>query len=350
MRIKLLGFIVASILTNGLYPQGLTLDGGSDAFSQVKFDLLQVYTLGRVPGDFPSTSWYPFKGQRLHPALSAAISQALDEDPSLYDAYYATHKFDLTARYEGCLLRAFYEGGSEHHIYLLVYDRDAQRIHQTAEIAYSYGYEGGQGAMESWLTDLNGDGVVDILSRSWAESQIPEGDSLRATHQDRVRLGIWDGEQFVLMGVVDAQLQAQIENQFSYHGEEFVDLRVREGVAAYLKHQGHPSLIPTATYPSVWAIIQPSGTDLAIARRDLDRVRKALESRAAFDPDFQMIELVQQGDTLYIAVGQFYQKDPAEVALRRMADLLHPAARLVDLSQWCPDRRYQEGGFVRCED
>lgn len=160
--------------TAPLQAQSPSLKDFYQEFEETQAEDLHIYAFARIPADFSTTSRYPFKGARLDTSYFSLMEKLLDPYSSYLpeDAFFALSRYYLTGRYEGLLLREYRDAGGEHHIHLLIYDNESQRMVHHQTLAYGYGYEGSMGGQESWIVDINQDGQLDLLSRQWENTSL----------------------------------------------------------------------------------------------------------------------------------------------------------------------------------
>ncbi|MEM6262437.1 MAG: hypothetical protein AAGI38_08015 [Bacteroidota bacterium] len=111
-----------------------------------------------------------------------------------YD-YYPLGTFPFTARQTGYLLGA-YESESFYSSHLFLYDSTRNAFTHTLSLNYFIGEGAFESKREAWLTDLNDDGVTDVMYRAM-ESYTPEDEYYEGGYsRDTLYAQVWDGDVF----------------------------------------------------------------------------------------------------------------------------------------------------------
>lgn len=139
------------------------------------------------------------KGQLL-PDYLAFMLDSIPRDPEWQ--YYGIYRFAIDNAHDGYLLRA---GKGQYHndnlIYLQVYDRKVGDFTQAIKICSVWGGSGLFGFMQSWLLDLNADGIEDLLTYSILENTSPNSDKIVVS--DSFKASVWVNSQYIGAQIVD---------------------------------------------------------------------------------------------------------------------------------------------------
>ncbi|BDS09717.1 hypothetical protein [Aureispira anguillae] len=188
-------------------------------FQLVDFNLLHVYTDGpQETGNYSAQSIYPFKGSLLEPQLVLLLEQHLTLDTE-DKTYFASYRYPITEAQEVLILRVYDQAMQQNVIYGLVYNHQSQQFIQTIELATDYYAEGGNGATQSWLTQLDQNTSKDILTRTYYETYQADKDDpeeFKRIFKDQVYLQIWDVANFKKITVTDLELKKCLQKQFHY--------------------------------------------------------------------------------------------------------------------------------------
>lgn len=176
-------------------------------FEEVKFDYLHVYSeWNNNDSEYPKGSLYSFKGNKIdssyyslfHSQILKSNSKYLLYDVPTGDYYAGIYRFLLSETQEAFIIRGHSESMREQPIYCLVYDFIKHEFVQSIELADFFGYESAFGNKEAWLLDLNEDGVLDILTRSWMETTtLLANQDVKIEETDSLRVFVWNQNEFV---------------------------------------------------------------------------------------------------------------------------------------------------------
>lgn len=318
-------------------------------FEEASVEELHVYAFSRQPADFLESSLYPFKGKRLDSTFNPLLEQLFK--PSYpytsEDAFFATHRFYITGQYEGLLLREFKEGGQEHHIHLLVYDNQASQIAHHQTVAYGFGYEGATGGRESWITDLNRDGQLDLISRQWEDYYSPMGEQ---SGMDSTFLSIWSNQAIpVVKAIEDSLLEKSLAKRFPYYHaystnyskelQEYFDKdESKESTSYYLVLGSYPSL---------------DGASAA-----LELYKEQFIRPEQYHLDFSQFEIHKKGPQFKVLISGLYYEVHADILQHRLQGLQEQPIPIIRKEDYCPKSRYKAGcydckpqrpGYYECE-
>lgn len=180
-------------------------------FQEVKFDYLHVYSeWNNTESEHPKGSLYSFKGSKIdsfhyslfHQQILQINSKHLLYDVPTGDYYAGIYRFFISQTQEAFIVRGHSEGMREQPIYCLVFDLVQNKCIQAIELSDFFGYESAFGNKEAWLLDLNEDGILDILTRSWMETTtLLANDDVKIQEVDSLRAFVWKENQFVIKEV-----------------------------------------------------------------------------------------------------------------------------------------------------
>lgn len=316
-------------------------------FQEIEFEGKHVYSFSRKPSDFPSTSTYPYKGILIDSSFHSLFTEI---DPEDLDppAFYATYRFFVNYNIEALLVRESQIQGTEHHIHFLVFNHEKNKVTSSLTLSYQYGYEGGFGGMESWIMDVDNNGIKDVVSRMWSELQFTdyEGEFVQ-THHDSVTISIFDGTKFQEIGVKDTLLQKGIEADFPYYEEPYFKYNIEEHLFDYLKEEIDFEKPERSDYS--WNVIAGSDKDLPAAQHEIKRAEEIIGFNYKYGLDARLFQTYENNGRFYTII-QFRTKAAAEIALREIQKVFNATAYIVHEKEWCPEAEYQTGWYYRCKD
>ena len=177
-------------------------------FQEARFDYLHVYSeWNSNEAEYPPGSIFDYNGKKIDKGYYAWFhAQIVAIKDPLYgaepDFYAGVYRFLLSARSEVFVIRGHEQSMREQPVYYVVYDRVLQKFTQAFEVSNFFGYESAFGNRESWLIDLNEDGVLDILTRSWIETTtLLPNQEVKMTEVDTLTAYIWKNDQFIKKSV-----------------------------------------------------------------------------------------------------------------------------------------------------
>lgn len=218
-------------------------------FDPITFDRLHVYTDGpQKEAMYNLESTYPFKGKSIElGALAPLVEKLLEVDPE--HSFFAVARYPIQAKLEGLILRVYDEDFSNNAIYNLVYNIENNTLIQVFLLAHDYHSEGGSGATQSWILDLNQDLVVDVLTRSYYDryEMIKHSDDLKHIHEESSHLNIYKSIGFDQTIVNHKSLQQRLEKNFPYRPVDAATLEAetQQEILQFLKKGG--LLVPSET-------------------------------------------------------------------------------------------------------
>ena len=212
-----------------------------NTFEPVEFDLLHLYTDGRQEkAKYSSKSSYPFKGKIIIPSIAPLLEELLELDSG--KDFFAIYRYTIAPQIEGLIIRIYDKEMLSNSIYNLSYNRKTNTLEEGIQLAYDYQAEGGSGAIQSWLLDLNQDGLPDVLTRSYYDRYElkKDSDDLEHIHEEESYLVVFDNLIFNRTFVKSINLQKTLEKEFSYRPIQaaFMKEQTQKEVLKLLKKGG----------------------------------------------------------------------------------------------------------------
>ena len=317
-------------------------------FKEVNPNQLHIYSFSRVPGNFPAGSTYLFKGERIPSRYFGLLSEILGEEATYFERYYACNSFPITAEKDFLLLRAYMEGGGEHHIFGLVFDRAVGMVSQSLKLSYAYGYESGWGKMESWIRDINGDEILEVFSRMQNESMMLRADTLQHTVHDSITISLFDGEKFNTIGLSDPLLRVKLERELPYYEETDFHPDIQTQVLDYLETYASQGFVKKEGYTR-WGILIPQGTTFDIAKRKNLDLQRHIEQGFPEDPTYYPVQLYENKGSFWSLIGYFNTQNTTEIALVKLEEKMSMNGKTVILDDWCKDPSFIDG-YTKCKN
>lgn len=318
---------------------GPSLSAFYQQFQEVEFEHLHVYSFDRRPAEFLETSLYPFKGQRLDSSFYPMLEKLLEpySPYTIDDAFFATYRFHLNGQLEALLLREFKEGGEEHHIHLLLYDNQKAQITQHQTLAYSFGYEGAMGGMESCWVDLNKDGQKDLLTRKREDYYSPDGNH---SSQDSMFLYFWaENAKPQQITIQDATIQASLAADFPYHQSLRLSAQSRIFLRDSLK------LLPAPAATSSWYLLLDQHPNLAAATEALKQYQQQFIQPKKYSLDYSQFEVHQKQGAYHLVISGLYTENNARILQHRLQELSNLNIQAVLKEDFCPNSKYRPGRY-----
>ncbi|WP_052599849.1 hypothetical protein [Aureispira sp. CCB-QB1] len=184
-------------------------------FDSIKFELLHLYTDGlQATASYSSNSSYPFKGKKINPP--PLLKKVLKVDHT--NDYFAIFRYSIAPQIEGLILRVYDQEMQSNTIYNLIYNTSTQTIRESILLAHDYQAEGGSGATQSWILDLDNNHQLDILTRSYYDKYEYKNASeeVHLIHRENSYLNIVKQSHFQRTPVQNEDLQQLIANDFPY--------------------------------------------------------------------------------------------------------------------------------------
>lgn len=217
-------------------------------FAPVEFDLLHIYTNGQQEkAAYNSKSTYPFKGKTIVPSMKPSLEKLLDLDSN--KEFFALYRYTIIPQVEGLIIRMYDEESLSNSIYNVIYKHETNTMEEGVLLAYDYQAEGGSGAVQSWLLDLNEDGFSDILTRSYYDRYElkKDTDDLEHIHKEESHLVVFENLVFKGTLVKDNDLQKSLEKSFPYRAIQapFIEEKTQKEVLKLLKFKKSGLVIPS---------------------------------------------------------------------------------------------------------
>lgn len=334
-RIWTFGLIFLLLFGSLCFGQNAKFQDFKKFFQPVEFEYLHVYSFARIPGKFASTSLYPFKGEKVDSTYFTLFENVIEpiDMKASYSDFYAAYRFYLTGKQEVFLLREFHEGGSEHHIHFLVYDHAKQNFVKSRKLSYAYGYEGAWGQQESWLLDLNQDGILDLVTRKYSESFI--GADAEKIVEDSVLIGTWKNDDFVFVNVQDSVLKKSLEQKFPFYSNPKYQL-ISKDLEVFLEKK----LKIRKEKFGKWNVIIAKDTSHAQAEIDIEIANSMFGDDPIYGINRYKFSIYHKNGFFHVLVGDFNTKNQAEIAMSILLKSVTDKAFVVDLEKWCEKRGY----------
>ncbi|MBL4648352.1 MAG: hypothetical protein JKY03_01380 [Aureispira sp.] len=210
-------------------------------FEPIEFDLLHIYTNGpQEKSTYNPKSSYPFKGKAIVSSRTPFLEKLLDIDAG--KDFFALYRYSITTQVEGLIIRMYDKETLSNSIYTLVYHHKTNTLEEGIQLAHDYQAEGGSGAIQSWLLDLNEDGLPDVLTRSYYDRYDlkQDSDDLEHIHKEESYLVIFDNLIFNNTLIHNRDLQKNLEKEFPYRSIQapFMQEQTQKAVLKMLKKGG----------------------------------------------------------------------------------------------------------------
>jgi len=186
---RLIIFLLFLLLQSTLYAQNESFEQFSDNFELKAFENLHLYLPIRYDWDFHALDPYAYKGKKMDNALMEIMGKQVNYD---YETYYAVYRFYISHNIIGFIIR---QGGGGQNLIgsmdLYIYNK--KKCVQNISLAgYNHGESGGV-MWESWIEDINDDGILDIITRE----RLGSWDELEHGGKDSVKVYIWQDEKYI---------------------------------------------------------------------------------------------------------------------------------------------------------
>ncbi len=345
---RLILIIPCLFFVHVLTAQNQSFDAFRALFNEIEFEELHAFTFTRYPGHFTETSLYPFKGTEIETSFYHLMEDKMESIDSemKYSILFATHRFYLTDKLEVFLVREYHDGGGEHHIHYLIVDSEKKTIIKDMDIAYGYGYEGAMGNTESWIMDVNKDGIKDIITRTWTEYFLTE--EPHYILKDTFEINIWKNDDYQSVGVSDSTLTAYMMEAFEFHFKNRFDYQTENDLSQFLEQEIQVSITDDAD--EKWSIVAGSDKDLESAKFEIYRAEKIIGYDYKYLLDTRQFQTIKKGERYYTVISGFPTKNDAAIALLEIQRVFNPTAWLIDMDNWCDTLDYQRGMWYQCED
>lgn len=325
------------------FAQMYSIKSFQQLFQEIEFGMLHVYTFAREPSTFPSTSIYPYKGQKLSELPLKFLSTALKkEDFEYYDEFFATHRYYVGQNLEAFLVRCTFSEGIEHHIFYVVYNYEQQKFTEAKLIANAYGYESGWGETVGWITDFNKDGKKDILVQTSEEYYNPVGGGnledptpiLKQTYTTIIWL--WKDSQLQEVKVTDTLLQQNLRRDFPFYSKHYSSYATEQKLQKLLINNHHKK-----SKDEKWVIILGSDKTFESAKAEKKRFEQLFGYNYKYEISTAYVETVEKNERFYtVFINSYITKNDTEIILRELKEKFNKTAYLVDFKSWCPNHKY----------
>ncbi|WP_196888998.1 hypothetical protein [Aureivirga sp. CE67] len=339
-------FIIFLIFSQNIFSQKTKIEKFNSLFQEIEFEELHIYSFDRHPGNFNSTSLYPFKGIQIDTSyypLFKSVLKSIDSD--IYNSkYYANFTFYISGNLQAFIIREFNDGGLEHHIHYLVFDIEKKQFTNDLKLSYSYSYEGSFGGMESWILDFNKDGKKDVLSQNWSDSFTGKNAIIKS--ENNVILSIWSKNNLISFTINDSLLIKKIEQDFPYYKRNKLSYSTEKLLLQSIQNQ---RIIKNYNETSNrWSIVVGSDKNMESAKYEIKRAEKIIGFNYKYNLDFRKFEIYKKHNRFYTVIEKFQTKTEAEIALREIQKIFNKSAYIIDLNKWC--KNFEKNGSKKCID
>jgi hypothetical protein len=212
-----------------------------DKFDPVEIDLLHIYTTGpQEKATYDPKSNYPFKGKAIDPSITPLLGSLLDVYSD--NVFFSICRYTIQPNLEHLMIRIYHKETLSNSIHTLIYNTQTKSIKQGVLLADDYQSEGGSGAEQSWLLDLNEDGFTDILTRNYYDKyELKEdSDDLLHIHKEESYLVTFEGRTFKNTLIKDKNLQQSLEKEFPFRAIQapFMKESTQKEILKLLKRGG----------------------------------------------------------------------------------------------------------------
>lgn len=163
-------------------------------FSEIVIDTFHVYSEPSYHDD-PK-----FRGKQIGPefnhlfAFDSELTYSLSDERGPKDSFFACYKFKLAADKTGLLIRipSNYDLTA---LDLFVWDNRKGYIESRESLSDAFGDEGYQVGQDSWISDFNRDGMIDILKRM-KHHNVDMDDTTKVSSSDSISVLLARGNKF----------------------------------------------------------------------------------------------------------------------------------------------------------
>ncbi len=318
-------------------------------FTEVEFDVIHVYSFGRKPANLPKMGTYPFKGQEINNEFSPIVKSGMVlSNPDIemeYSRFFATHRFYISGNLEGFLIREVQGDGVEHHIHYFIYDDHQKQFIKTINLSYAYAYEGGFGAKESWILDVDKDGRKDIITRGWR--QYFHGSDGIEEFFPETSISLWRNGKLTTMEIADTLLQKQLETDFPYYEKKSLAYDTEQNLNKFLNEKTGQGI---QNYSGEnWCIVAGSDTGLESAKFEVKRAEEIIGFHNKYGLDVRHFEIYVKDGNYRTLITGFKTRTEAEIALKEIKEKFNKTAFVINVKDWCPNPEYKKGRYYYCK-
>ncbi len=291
-------------------------------FEEIEFqelNSLHLFTLGRRH-DLRPTALYPFKGKKIPKELHKLLNATLKKDYEL--TLYACMRFYINGTTEALIIREYQDSGSESILYFLVYNNKKEEITQSVFLSNCYGYEGGEGATDSWIIDIDNDGQKDILTRGYQVYHI--GENADYHRNDTTYIHTWKNNKLVSTIVKDKITQEKLAEDFPYFKMTYLSRDTKKML------QDKKVIDSKKPENDKWCIIVSVDNSLENAEHECKKGINKVGYNNKYDLDARYFEIIEKDKKYYTILRGFRHKAKAEIALKELKKETFKTAFLVD--------------------
>ncbi|MGK0390305.1 MAG: hypothetical protein ACI94Y_003057 [Maribacter sp.] len=320
----------------------------SNLFKEIEMDAIHYHAQYHRSSEFEATSIYPFIGTKIDSSFFYLFEKNLETfDIELaYSEFYAVHRFYLTAHSEGLIIREHHDDTKSFQLHYLILNNDENVFLHHQILAFNYGYEGSSGNIESWLIDINKNGIKDIITRQWSQQYLAEDG--KYLEQDTFSLFIWEDDDLKEIGIKDEELQEQLSSDFPFYDKPSISYDTGKNLSKYLAKKAN-IYIPEY-YTENWVIVAGSDKNLEAAKFEKNRATDIIAYDYKYHLDTRHFGIYQKNKRYYTIITNFKTKNEAEIALLEIKKKFNATAYVINMDQWCKDNEYVKGGFYQCLD
>ena len=317
-------------------------------FKEIEMDAIHYHAQYCHSKEFEETSIYPFIGTKIDSSFFYLFENILVPiDIKLkYSEFHAVHRFYIMAHLEAFIVREYNDNGSSYQLHYLIFNHKKNVFSHHQILAFNYGYEGGSGNTESWIIDLNKDGIKDIITRQWTEQYLAEEDDY--LEQDTFVLFIWTDDHLKEIGIQDKELSEQLVKDFPFHYKPLISYNTEKELSKYLAKKSNIHI--PEYYTGNWAIMAGSDKNLEAAKFEIHRATEIIAYDYKYHLDTRHFNIYQKKERYYTIITDFKTKNEAEIALLEIQKKFNATAYVIDMNQWCKENEYAKGMYYQCLD
>ena len=173
-----------------------TVDAINQTFEKMNFHIFKVDAYD--PTNTSSFINEMLKGKEMNPAVLAFFDRNADKNLQ----YFSIGSFDITPNYTGYMVRS---GKGDFHnnndIHLYIYDQQNQKMIGKELISSVMTTTNTYSKIQTWITDANKDGILDLLIYNKSETTTPDG---QYASQNNLTGKVWTGNTYTRADITDA--------------------------------------------------------------------------------------------------------------------------------------------------
>lgn len=317
-------------------------------FKEIEMDVIHYYAQYNHSKEFEATSTYPFIGTKIDSSFLHLLKGKIESiDTELkYSDFHAVHRFFITSKKEGFIVREYHDGTRMYQLHYLTYDHDENDFSDHLTLAFNYGEEGSFGNKESWFIDINKDGKKDIITHKHNEYYL--GSDAEYFEHDTFLLFIWEDKNLREIGIEDEELHEQLSNDFPFHNQPSISYQTERNLSQYLKKKANLHILEYSR--ENWAIMAGSDKNLNAAKFEIDRAVKIIAYDYKYQLDARLFNIYQKNERYYTVISRFKTRNEAEIALLEIKKKFNATAYVFDMDKWCKEHEYMKGQYYQCSE